>query len=240
MQQGPLFCAVAQDVFSQFPGYVRGVVLGFGLTNRESPEGLISLLREAEESVRQRLSPETIASHPAIVAWRETYRSFGTKPTKFRPSMEAMARRVLKNDTLPSINTIVDIGNVISLRRLVPAGGHAVDVLKGSMELRPAVGDEEFVSLDSDKPENPLPGEIIFVEGQTVLTRRWTWRQARHTLVAPSTSAVEINVDGLPPVTVVEGEGACREIADLVERFCGGQTRWEILSQDNPRILIQP
>lgn len=100
MQQEQLYCAVSNEVFSRFPGYVRGVVLGFGLTNGESPEELTSMLRAAEESVRERLTAETVASHPAMVAWREACRSFGAKPTKFRPSMEAMARRVLKNDPI--------------------------------------------------------------------------------------------------------------------------------------------
>lgn len=240
MQQEQLFCAVSHEVFSKFPGYMRGVVLGFGLRNGESPQELISLLRAAEESVRERLTTETVASHPAMVAWREAYRSFGAKPTKFRPSMEAMARRILKNDLIPSINAVVDIGNVISLRRLAPAGGHAVDVVNGDMELRPAEGDEEFIPLDSDKPENPPAGEIIFAEGKTVLTRRWTWRQARHTLVTSETKAVEINVDGLPPMSKEEVSEACAEIAELLERFCSGRTRWEILTDDNPRILLQP
>jgi DNA/RNA-binding domain of Phe-tRNA-synthetase-like protein len=232
------YFTISDEVFARFPGYVRGVVVAQGLTNGPSPSGLVELLRDAENMVRRQLNPESLTEHPRIAAWREAYRAFGAKPAKFRPSVEAMARRVLKNDPLPSINALVDIGNVVSLRRVVPAGGHAIDVLRSDIELRPAAGDEIFVPLDSEEAEHPAAGEIIFVQGKTVLTRRWTWRQARHTLVLPETTAVEFNVDGLPPVPVEEIAGACREIAGLIEEFCGGRARSEILSKDSPSMRL--
>ncbi len=238
MKQDERYFAVSEEVFSLFPGYVRGVVIARGLTNRESPEELVSLLRGAEDSLREQLKLETLAEHPRIASWREAYRSFGAKPSKFRPSIEAMARRVLRNEPLPSINALVDIGNTVSLRHIVPAGGHAIDFLLEDMELRLAAGDETFTPLDSEQAENPLPGEVIFVEGKTVLTRRWTWRQSKHTLVLPTTTEIEFNVDGLPPVPVAEVEQACREIMELIERFCGGSGRYEILSRENPRIKL--
>jgi DNA/RNA-binding domain of Phe-tRNA-synthetase-like protein len=148
------------------------------------------------------------------------------------------ARRVLRNEELPSISALVDIGNVVSLRHILPAGGHAIDFVEGDITLRPALGDEEFIPLDSDQLETPTPGEIIFVEGKTILTRRWTWRQGKHTLVVPETKDLEFNVDGLPPVPVEEVEEACREFMELIEKFCGGTTSYEILSEQNPSIKL--
>ncbi|MGO9569582.1 MAG: B3/4 domain-containing protein [Desulfomonilaceae bacterium] len=239
MKQDERYFTISDEVFERFPGYVRGVVIAHGLTNGESPQELNSLLRSAEDFIRQELNLEKLVEHLRIASWREAYRSFGAKPSKFRPSIEAMVRRVLRNELLPSINTLVDIGNVVSLRHLVPAGGHAIDVLTSDMELRLAAGDELFTPLDSEQVENPLPGEVIFAEGKTVLTRRWTWRQGRHTLVQPNTTAVEFNVDGLPPVPIAEVENACREIAELIEKFCGGHTRHEIVTKANPKIKLE-
>lgn len=166
MKQDEKYFKISDEVFERFPGYVRGVVIAHGLTNGESPEELHSLLRSAEDFVRNELNLEKLVEHPRIASWREAYRSFGAKPSKFRPSIEAMVRRILKNEPLPSINTLVDIGNVVSLRHLVPAGGHAIDVLTNDMELRLAAGDELFTLLDSEQVENPLPGEVIFAGRQ--------------------------------------------------------------------------
>ncbi len=233
-----IFYSIDDQVFDRFPGYVRGVVLAFGVSNGDSPPELIAMMRDAEGSVRDRLEKDRLADHPRISSWREAYRSFGAKPSKFRSSIEAMVRRVLSNNELPTINTLVDIGNVLSLRYLVPTGGHAIDEVEEDIILRPANGDETFVPFGSDQAEHPIPGEIVFVEGNTVLTRRWSWRQANHTLTLPTTTAIEFNVDGLPPVPENEVKDICQETMAMVARFCGGDMRFEILSQHNPRIKL--
>lgn len=226
---------IAPEIFTRFPGYTRGLVLASGLNNQGSCPELTALLREAEESVRQRLTLETIASHPRIISWREAYRSFGAKPSEFRSSIEAMARRALRGDPLPSINPLVDIGNIVSLRHLVPAGSHAVDRLQqGELSLRLASGAETFIPLGEEKEEHPLPGEIIFAEGDVVLTRRWTWRQGSHTLTLPESTAVEFNVDGLPPIPADEVQEICAELESLISQFCGGKTFSAPLTANNP------
>jgi DNA/RNA-binding domain of Phe-tRNA-synthetase-like protein len=233
-----LFYSIADEVFTQYPGYVRGVVLAYGVSNSDSPSDLIAMLRTAEMSVREQLDKDGLIEHPRISPWREAFRTFGAKPGQFRSSIEAMVRRVLSNNELPSINALVDIGNVMSLRYLVPIGGHAIDVVNQDIILRPATGGEEFVPFGSEQVEHPHPGEIVFVEGNTVLTRRWCWRQANHTLTLLSTTAIEFNIDGLPPVSEDEVETICQETMGLIERFCGGRMRNEILSQQNPRIKL--
>jgi DNA/RNA-binding domain of Phe-tRNA-synthetase-like protein len=229
---------VSADLFHRFPGYVRGVVIAHDVTNRLSPDDLIRMLRDVEESVRGRVRIEHVAEHPRIKSWRDAYRAFGAKPSEFRASIEALVRRVLREEPLPSINALVDIGNLVSLRHLVPAGGHAIDVLTDDIVLRFATGRETFVPFGSDQAERATPGEVVFVEGDTVLTRRWTWRQANHTLTRLETRAIEFNVDGLPPVSQTEVEEACGEIIQLVGRFCGGRMRRALLSQETPRISL--
>jgi DNA/RNA-binding domain of Phe-tRNA-synthetase-like protein len=233
-----LHYSIADEIFARFPGYVRGVVLAYDVSNGKSPDEVVSLLREAEASIPDRLRIDTIAEHPRIKSWREAYRSFGARPAEFRSSIEAMARRALRGDPLPSINALVDIGNALSLRYLVPTGGHAIDVLTQDISLCLAKGDETFTPFGSDQAESPLPGEIIFVEGTTVLTRRWTWRQANHTLTLPTTKAIEFNVDGLPPIPASEVEEICGQVMALIGKFCGGRARSDLLTRKNPRIRL--
>jgi len=229
---------ITGEIFRRFPGYLRGVVVAHDLVNGASPPDLVRLLREAEESARAQLDLERLAEHPRIKCWRDAYRSFGARPSEFRSSVEALARRVLRGEPLPLINALVDIGTIVSLSHVVPAGGHAIDVLTGDIELRLASGEENFLALGSEQAERPLAGEVIFAEGDAVLTRRWTWRQARHTSTLPGTRAIEVNVDGLPPVPPEEIGQACREIAELITRFCGGTARHEVLTPHHPVISL--
>jgi DNA/RNA-binding domain of Phe-tRNA-synthetase-like protein len=233
-------CSVAPEVFERFPGYLRGVVVAHGVRNGPSSPELAGLLREAEASVRARIRPEEIAAHPRIAPWREAFKALGIKPNDFRCSVEAMARRALKDQQLPSINALVDIGNILSLRHLLPMGGHAIDHAVQGYRLRLAGGQETFVPFGTDQPEHPDPGEVIYAEGETVLTRRWSWRQANHSLTLPGTTAVQFNLDGLPPVTRAELETIGAELADLVARHCGGQIRQGLLSAAEPSLSMEP
>ncbi len=235
----PIRYYIAPQVFDHFPGYFRAVVLARGVANIPSPAELISLLRAAEEHARRQLDGQDITAHARISAWREAYRSLGIKPAEYRPSMEAMLRRVLNGRQLPAINALVDIGNIVSLRHLLPVGGHAIDGLQADIALRPAHGREVFIPFVSGQPEHPEAGEFIFAEADTVLTRRWTWRQSSHTMTTLDTSDIEFNVDALPPVSQADAAAACREISELTARFCGGQMSVHVLSRENPSIRLR-
>ncbi|HSB65485.1 MAG TPA: phenylalanine--tRNA ligase beta subunit-related protein [Anaerolineales bacterium] len=230
---------ISPEIFEKYPGYARGVVLAMDVKNGASPPELVWMLRNAEEQVRSQASLETIADHPRIKSWRDAYKAFGAKPSDFRSSVESMARRVLRNDQIPSISALVDIGNIVSLQHLLPVGGHSMDELSKDIELRPATGEEVFVPFGATEIEHPLPGEVIFVEGNTVLTRRWTWRQANHSLTLPDTHSIEINIDRLPPVEMEEVYTVASQVMALVEKFCGGKIRFEILTQDHPSMRLE-
>jgi DNA/RNA-binding domain of Phe-tRNA-synthetase-like protein len=229
---------ITSEIFDRFPDFIRGVVLVVGTNNQSSPPKLVQMLREAEEHLRKELQEIGVADHPRLVIWREAFRSLGIKPTEFRPSIDAMARRVMRGDSLPSINALVDIGNIISLSYLLPTGCHAIDKLKGDIFLRQASGSETFTAFGSVDVEHPDPGEFIFTEGDHVLTRRWIWRQSNHTLTELSSTAVEYNLDVLPPSGIPELDAACRDIEALVSQFCGGRISRHVLSRTAPSLII--
>ena len=233
-----LWDRIFPEIFARFPGYARGVVLAYDVMNGPSSVELTGLLREAERLVRQRVKLEELAEHNHIKPWREAYRAFGARPSEYRSSIEALCRRALGGKEIPSINTLVDIGNVISLRHLVSAGGHALDEVAGDLALRPAAGTETFIPFGGEQVEHPEPGEIIFVEGDPILTRRWTWRQAYHTSTQFDTRFIEFNIDGLPPVTEGEIDSIGRELAEMVGHFCGGRTRLDMLTATRPAIPL--
>jgi DNA/RNA-binding domain of Phe-tRNA-synthetase-like protein len=114
-----------------------------------------------------------------------------------------------------------------------------MDELTQDIALRFATGMEDFIPFGSTEIEHPLPGEIIFVEGYIVLTRRWTWRQANHSLTLPETHSIEINIDRLPPVEMEEIHAIASQVMGLVSEFCGGRMCYEVLSSSNPQMKLE-
>ncbi len=220
-------------IFALCPGYRRGLLLAHELRNGASPPALVETLRSQEASLRAEVKGNP-AEHPRIAAWREAYRRFGARPSEFRASVEALARRVLRGDALPSINALVDIGNLVSLRYLMPVGAHPIPAGGEALCLRIAASTDRFAPPDGGNEEAPDANEVVFAQGSTVLTRRWTWRQSARTLTLPETPAVFFNLDAL---AVVPGEvlaAAARDLERLVQQHCGGRSEAAVLTEREP------
>jgi DNA/RNA-binding domain of Phe-tRNA-synthetase-like protein len=229
---------IEAEIFEKFPHYQRGLVFGEQLENGDSPAALIRALRDAEQQLRNQLELATLLDNPYIAAWRDAYRLAGFKPADFRPSVEALVRRVLRGDELPSINRIVDIGTLLSIKYLLPIGAHAIDHLQHGLSLRLANGRERFEPFGTEIVESPQAGEIVFCDGDTVITRRWTWRQGKHTLIEKNTSAVEFNIDALPPVSTQQIQQISRETITLLETYCHANCREELLNSVYNKVSI--
>lgn len=75
----------------------------------------------AEAAARSALVLERLAEHPVAFAVRRLFRRAGCDPTRYRPSSEALLRRVLKGEPLPAIHPLVDVNNAMSIELVVPA-----------------------------------------------------------------------------------------------------------------------
>jgi len=234
---------IQPELFQQYPGYVRGLVIARRIINIDQPiDEVARMLKGAQQTVRDRTDLDSVSAQPRIAAWREAYRAFGAKPTDFPSSIEALVKRVRKGDDLPYINTLAALCNSVSLRHLITVGGHALDEVAPDAEivLGFAIGDENFQPLGGGPIEHPQPGEVIFyVAPGRVMTRRWTWRQGEFSKLTRLTTQVVINIDGLPPVAREDVEMISTEVANLVTMYGGGVTAdVKLLSQETPTVEI--
>jgi DNA/RNA-binding domain of Phe-tRNA-synthetase-like protein len=82
---------------------------------------------------------------------RDLYRRFGVDPTRHRPSSEALLRRARKGDW-PRVNSLVDVGNVMSLLLQVPVGLHDLGAVSGQrLTLRLGAAGESYEGIGKDR-----------------------------------------------------------------------------------------
>jgi DNA/RNA-binding domain of Phe-tRNA-synthetase-like protein len=72
---------------------------------------------------------------------RALYRRFGLDPTRVRPSSEALLRRLKKGESMPRVNSLVDVANTMSVQLQVPVGLYDLDKASGD-ELVIRLGNE--------------------------------------------------------------------------------------------------
>ena len=103
-----------------------------------------------------------------------------------------MTRRVLKGDPFPRINPLVDLYNSVSLKYLVPMGGHDLDTLQGDLSLQFAEGGEPFTPMGGGETVLVPKGELVYRDEQEVLTRNWVWRQCEKDKATEKTTSIFI------------------------------------------------
>lgn len=139
-------------------GIVRpGVIWLDGATVVEREQRLNAPLAAAEAAVRMH-PPEEIA------AVRTMYKRVGLDPTKTRPSSEALLRRVRRGDSLPRINSMVDVCNWCSLEFQLPYGLYDATRIDGDVELRIGRDGESYPGIRKDDVN--VSGRITLADTQ--------------------------------------------------------------------------
>jgi DNA/RNA-binding domain of Phe-tRNA-synthetase-like protein len=120
-----------------------GVIWWTGATVVAHEHRLDPLLAEAEARVR-------ITPPAESAAVRTMYKKVGIDPTKTRPSNEALLRRVRKGDTIPRINSAVDIVNWCSLEFQLPYGLYDFSKVSGPVTMRLGNEGESYAGIRKD------------------------------------------------------------------------------------------
>ena len=128
----------------ELDGIVKpGVIFWAGATVIDRDPALDPLLAAAESALRS-------AEPPDASAVRTMYKRVGIDPTKTRPSSEALLRRVRKGDSLPRINSLVDVINWCSVEFQLPYGLYDLAHVTGEVTMRLGREGEEYAGIRKD------------------------------------------------------------------------------------------
>lgn len=226
-----------REVLARFPTIRGGVVHADGLVNGPSPDPLRKAFQEQQALSLARFRGTPMSEIPSIVAWRRTFSAFRVQPTRYRNAAEALIRRLTKAGDIPSINCLVDIANLVSIRYGLPVAAMDQARVAGETTVRFARGDERFNDLGSSRTISPEVGEVVFADrAGEVSARRWCWRQSAQSATGPDTVEALFTVEG-------HHEGAEEDVAsatrDLVALLAAYQPQARIesasLSPSRPR-----
>ncbi|MDD2243165.1 MAG: phenylalanine--tRNA ligase beta subunit-related protein [Dysgonamonadaceae bacterium] len=90
---------------------------------------------------------DDIKKRSAIFATREIYKKLGKDPNRYRPSAEALCRRIIRGLGLYQIDTVVDIINLVSLKTGYSIGGFDADKIVGNLVLGVGRPNEKFDAI---------------------------------------------------------------------------------------------
>ena len=126
----------------------QGVAVMAQVTNSAHNSELWREIDAFTRELRAGETAESIKQQPAIAATREAYKRCGKDPSRYRPSAEALRRRLMRGLELYQIDTLVDLINLVSLRTGYSIGGFDADKIQGdSLELGIGRAEEPFEGI---------------------------------------------------------------------------------------------
>lgn len=122
-----------EPVVARAAGGLRVLTIEAEVTNHPTPDALREMMESEAAAMKDKLEIGEINKRPAIAATRRAYKALGKEPNRYRPSAEALCRRVVRGLGLYYIDALVDIINLISLRSGYSIGGFDADKIEGAV-----------------------------------------------------------------------------------------------------------
>ena len=229
---------IEKEFLDIFPEARLGILVCHGIDNRikEQDKYAVYLKDSVSLAARHIENPE-FTENPVIRRWRDAFYKFKTKKGA-RCSIEALLKRVSKGGEIGPINPLVDIYNGLSLKYGIPVGGEDIDKFEGNVRLTLASGDEEFMTLGSEKSEPPSPGEIVYKDDAGAICRCFNWREAVRTMLTEETTNAFMCIETLSKEELPVLEEALEELKNLIEKELPGTCEKYIVSAESPEIVI--
>ncbi|KAL8654946.1 MAG: hypothetical protein Q9210_001189 [Variospora velana] len=244
---------ISQDVTNMLPKMQVVVMAAYNVDNTGENASVTKFCQDAASATLAELSAYPNAqSHPRIALYRDTLKAAcNLSAKKFPQSHESLYKRLLKEQgPLRPINPLVDFYNAISIKRGVTAGAFDLGELQtrstAPLELRlssSSTPGDTFRALDAGEgaPAAAVPpGELVYAQGTTVLTRQLAWRQAAEGLVTAATRNVifvsevfhggeQEGATGVTPSGL--SASVAEDFADGLKRFFGVEAQATVLGK---------
>jgi DNA/RNA-binding domain of Phe-tRNA-synthetase-like protein len=219
MQYAVYWCA---EVSEKFPKIAVGICIINNVVVKKENEKIRELKIAAYSEVRAKHDVEKLKDNPVIRAYRDLYWKLDIDPTKTRPSGEALLRRVLHGNELPTISTAVDAYNLASMKTIIPISGFDKEKLNPPFNVRFAENGEEFTGIGMEKPTTLTSKMLVLADSKRVLCI-YPHRDTDYTKITEKTKNILVIGYGAPGITAQQLKEAVETALSYIKKVSGGE-----------------
>jgi len=208
------------DVQVEIPGVKLGMLEAENIRVELVVPDLAREMDEACERIRARQTLEELMAGDKVLAVRAMFRAWGVDPARYRPSSEALLRRIVQGKGLYRVSSVVDINNLCSVETGWPAGLYDREFIQPPVTLRLGLRGETYDGIGRHvwHPEGrPVLADAAGPFGSPI-------SDSTRTMIRESTRAV-FTVFYAPANTAdAPLQKALERQAALLERYAGART----------------
>ncbi len=215
---------ISQNIKQLVNDFQLGVVHYQNIQVSESPQMLKGRLRLFQESLYFDYADKKITEIPAINEWRKLFKTLGTDPSRYRPSSEALYRRVQKQQYLDYVNSAVDLNNFLSLQYQIPLGIYDVNQIKGNVSIE--IGTDQATYLAINGRDVSMAKKLVSVDEDGPFGSPYV--DSKRTAVSTSTTDALHLVYLQPSQAKEDAAQLLQALAKMFTQIHGGEATFDI------------
>lgn len=112
---------------------------------------LWAVMQAELDKLAQNMNKADIKLRSTVAATRKAYKALGKDPSRYRPSAEALLRRVVDGKGLYNVNNVVNLINWMSIQTGFSIGGYDPTRIQGPIRLSVGREDDDYEGLGRGK-----------------------------------------------------------------------------------------
>ncbi|EZH68041.1 hypothetical protein DH09_09010 [Bacillaceae bacterium JMAK1] len=225
---------LTEQLIQHVPSFKVGLIQYENIVVSDIPDQLASRIELHRHTVELDLLDQPVTYYEGVREWRQVFKAIGVDPGKYRPSHEALFRRIKAKKPLPEISSAVSLNNFFSLQYELPLGLYDMETIHGDVTLTVGTSDESFDGLNGrvnsvdrkliTKDANGPFGSPVVDSVRTAISHETT--SGLHVLYIPPSKSED------------EAITFTKHIGDLFTQVHGGQAKTAILHREQPLAVI--
>jgi len=216
---------IVQDQLKQLiPNFKVGIVQYQDIQVGDSPQMLKGRLQLFQESLFFDFEDKKVTEILEISEWRKIFKTIGTDPNRYRPSNEALYRRVQKQQFLHPVNSAVDLNNFLSLQYRIPLGIYDLDKLSGQVTIR--IGSNEDSYLAINEREVQLSKKLLSADNEGAFGSPYV--DSKRSAVTPATTQALHIIYLQPSMDHDESDQLLQALSTMFTQIHGGTASYQI------------
>lgn len=211
--------SISDSIKKKIPEFKIGVLTYRDIVVDDSPKMLNGRIDFFQEELMLDLEKKAVADVSGVSIWRKTFKTLGIDPSRYRPSNEALYRRIKKGNRLPSIHSAADLNNFFSLKYEIPLGIYDTAHLEGQIELR--IGKETDYYEGINGRDMSMEGKLTSADGQGAFGSPIV--DSKRTMVTTDTTSALQMVYLKPSMDVAEANKLLDAMKEMFSHIHGGE-----------------
>src|SRR3989344_5760429 len=212
---------VKPEVFKKVnPQLKVHVIHAAGVDNKTQAKKANHLLAEMQKVILLTFNQDTAKSHLLVAPWTVAKEEFGKKAQHYHTSVELLLQKVLRKQSIKSKDTVTALLRYLALKHIVPVSADDPTKIKGD------------ISFEVNK------NDLCYRDAKRILGRKLDYWKNIKTAVSPYSWCALVHFEFLPPVSTQKQKEIVNEAAELLQTFCGAETKIAVLDKKKNSVTI--